>query len=176
MSFKDSPLSRAEYDKIRDRSRRGVFIREDIERMIDAPPCRDSIDDETDFKTGVTQRKDLMCIFWVAQSRHPAYLYTKDNTNFKKQMKIWRKQAVEGVIKIYDCNIRDKEYKGRKYYGFTLSQHGDDGEIEMCRDPLSMFLFEYVCDGLTYWMTAKSNRDMIVKYIMKDIDGDMPPN
>lgn len=169
MSYRDSKLTRAEHTEIRNRFLMGCFMKEDVERMIDAPPIPSygNFDDETDFNTGVTQRKDLMCIFWVGKERHPAYLYKRDNEDFKKQLKIWRKQVADGIITIYDCNCRDIVYKGRKYYGFTLSQlNPDTGEVERCHDPLSLFLFGYMCDGLTYWMTAKSNRDMIVKYVM----------
>ena len=168
MSYKDSPLSRAECDAITRKWDMGMFCKEDMERMIDAPPVGDYMGDETDFTTGVSQRKDLMCMFWFGQHRRPSYLYMRDNGDFKKQMKLWRQQAVKGIINIHDCNVKDMEYKGRKFYGFTLTIY-NDGEIQECADPLSLMLFGYMCDGLTYWMTAKTNRDMIVKYIMKDI-------
>jgi len=170
MSYKDSPITRAECDAITRKFDIGMICKEDMERMVDAPPVGDNIgDDETDFTTGVSQRKDLMCLFWVGKLRRASYLYKRDNSDFKKQMKLWRQQAVKGIIKIHDENCKDIEYKGRKYYGFTLSIY-EDGEITRCPDPLSLMLFGYMCDGITYWMTAKTNRDMIVKYIMKDIE------
>ena len=170
MSYKDSPMTRAESDKITRKWDMGMFCKEDMERMVDAPPAGDYMGDETDFTTGVSQRKDLMCMFWFGQHRRASYLYKRDNADFKKQMKLWRQQAVRGVVNIHDCNCKDMEYKGRKYYGFTLTQHdAETGEVQRCADPLSLMLFGYMCDGLTYWMTAKTNRDMIVKYVMKDI-------
>ena len=73
-----------------------------------------------------------------------------------------------GELQIHPDNCPETTYKGRKYYGFTLQAIGE-GEIKGMTDPLSMMLFGYFCDGMTYWMTAKKNRDNIVKYVMKDI-------
>lgn len=163
--YRDAPLSREEDREIKQHFAMGMFMKPEMERMVDSP------DPNCPEKGGTTQRQDLMSIFWAGQERHPAYLLLEDQQNFKKQMKIWRKQAVKGCINIHSLNCKTETYKGRTYYGFTLQQHNPaTGEMDDLQDPLSLMLFGFMCSGLTYWMTAKTNRDRIVKYVMKDID------
>ena len=163
--YKNAPLTREEDKQIRQRMGMGICIREDFERVVDSP------DPDYPEKGGTSQRKDLMSIFWVGEQKQPAYLLTEDQQDFKKQMKMWRKQVLKGVINIHSANCRTETYKGRTYYGFTIQQHNQaTGEMDDIRDPLSLMLFGYMCSGLTYWFTAKTNRDRIVKYVMKDID------
>ena len=112
-----------------------------------------------------------MCLYWFQNTRQPAYLLMEAQQQFKHQMKMWRKLAVEGCINILSCNCKTETYKGRNYYGICIQAHNPaTGELEEAHDPLSLMLFGFMCSGITYWMTAKTNRDRIVKYVMKDID------
>lgn len=164
-AYLNAPLTREEDRDIRQRFAMGMFSKDAMERMVDAP------DPDCPDKGGTSQRPDLMAMFWALRQRQPAYLLMEDQEDFKKQMKLWRGQAVKGIINIHSANCQEHTYKGRKYYNFTLQQHNPHtGEMERLGDPLSMMLFGYWCDGLTYWMTSKINRDRIVSYIMKGLD------
>lgn len=77
--------------------------------------------------------------------------------------------AKDGMMNIKKCNCREYEYKGRKYYSLTLQLY-QDGEIQAVQDPTAVMLFGWMCGGLTYFFTAKTNRDKIREYVMKGID------
>ena len=181
--FKNSPLSKDEAMAIHARFQRGMFAREDVERMFDSPAmndegvCCDSMglasDIYDDPEIGVSQNPKLMAVFWVARKRQLAFLLMRDQDIFKSEMKQWRKQAVQGVINIIPQNFKDTEYKGRKFYGLCLQQHDPTtGELQSDPDPMSLFLFGYMISGICYYFTAKTNRDMVYEYVMKGIDPD----
>ena len=167
MNYRNAPMPREEFQTIHARLRRGLSMKEDIERLVDCP------DPSCPQEGGVAERKDLMTLFWMRDAHQPSYLLMEDQTGMKGQMKTWRKQAKKGHLHIHPDNCPELTYKGRKYYGFTLTSIRD-GEVVRGIDPVALHLFGYMCDGLTYWMTAKKNRDNIVKYVMKGINATHP--
>ncbi len=88
-----------------------------------------------------------------------------NNAELKDQMKIWRKQAKDGVITIRNCNSKTKTTDdGREWFIFVVQ-----AKEALGLDPLGMFVLSEMVDGFIYAFTSKANRDSIQKYIMKGL-------
>lgn len=115
-------------------------------------------------------KPDLLCVMNSVRSHTPSYLLMEDKDVFMRtEVKRWRKLALTGMMNIKECNCKEHEYKGRKYYSLTLQTHLN-GELQEIQDPTALMLFGWMCCGLTYFFTAKTNRDKIREYVMKGID------
>ena len=111
------------------------------------------------------KQKDI-AISWNVQQHSFMWLSVKD---VKQQMKMWRKMAKKGELKICGYNNRDVEYDGKTWY-ILVAQPYKDGDLENCNiDPMSMCIFSFMVSGYCYAFRTKENRDMTYNYVMKDI-------
>ena len=118
----------------------------------------------------IRSKPDLLCVFHSLRNHTPSYLLVEDKDEFMRtEVRARRKHAVRGELNIKEYNCKEHEYKGRKYYSLTLQAHRD-GELQETPDPTALMLFGWMVSGLTYFFTAKTNRDRIREYIMKGID------
>ena len=165
-----SVISKAQADEIHARWNRGVFMKDDLECWFDNPHeyadykvDGTPLSDDSKYRTkGLSKREDLMCVFWGQAQNTLSYLLAQDKDDIGQQLKIWRKQYRAGNIVLRECNNRDLEYKGRKFYSFIL-QPKDGGNFGPDGTQLLWGLF---AEGLIYAWTSKENRDKIYNYII----------
>jgi|TARA_R110000744_G_scaffold33908_1_gene79411 hypothetical protein len=148
-----SRISKKESDIIHQKWSDGLFQREDLERYFDAPHYSKEI--------GLSKDPDLLAVFWGQKENSLSYLLNEDKKDLHFQLKTWKKLIKEGVMIIRKENNRTHDYKGRKFYSFTL-QPADGGNFGADGTQL---LFGFFCDGLSYNWTSQKNRDNIVKYL-----------
>ena len=148
----------------------GMFMRGELEEWFDNPHeyadfgfDGTPLSDDSKYRdTGLSKRKDLLCVFWGQQHQTLAYLLAQDKPSLGKQLKQWRSDYRRGKLVLREENNRDLEYKGRKFYSFILSpkdgsSFGADG---------TQLLWGLFAEGLIYAWTSKENRDKVYKYII----------
>jgi hypothetical protein len=163
-----SVLSLDEYRRIQKKWDSGHFNKEDLQKVFDSDTSAliqttisGGMKEDHGRHVGLSKRKDLRCIFWGQKENNLSYLLNTDNIS--NQMKDWKRGRKENQLTLLRANNRDWEYKGRKFYSFTLQPASDDGNFGADGTQL---LFGWFCDGLTYYWTSKHNRDAIFDYIM----------
>jgi hypothetical protein len=171
-TYLDEPMEKEEYTKIHNNFKRGMFVRNQLERVFDSPQTKllaykfatgeekDYVED-THKTMGVSQHPNLLCVFWGQEQQTLSYLLKGDN--FKPQMKTWRILAKNKTLQILSCNNIEHQYKNRNYYSFTIQPTNVDSDFGADGTQL---LFGFFCSGLSYHWTSKKNRDVVYKYIM----------
>lgn len=117
----------------------------------------------------VFNKKDLLCVYWVANEQRDCYLLMEDKQMFMKEdVKSWKKQFKNKQLQILQNNNCENkcQFNNRTFYGMTL-QWMKDGESLKITDPFSLMVMGRMVNGITYWFTSEINRDIIYKYITK---------
>jgi len=117
----------------------------------------------------VFNKKDLLCVYWVANCHKDFHLLMEDKEIFMKgDVKAWKKQFNSEQLQILESNNCENTciFNNRTFYGMTL-QWMKDGETLEISDPFSLLVMGRMVNGITYWFTIKKNRDMIYEYITK---------
>jgi hypothetical protein len=123
---------------------------------------------EACFKYSMNDRKgeDELCISWIQSKRGFGWL---NRQILNDQMKIWRKMAKEGILKIMEYNNSETEQNGMKLYNFIVQPYKNE-EMEDCGFcPYALLTLGIMVSGYTYSFMKKENRDAIYKYVMKGI-------
>jgi len=123
---------------------------------------------EACFKYSMKDRrgKEELCISWIKAEKGFGWL---NRETLNEQMKIWRKMAKEGSLKIMEYNNSETEQYGRKLYNFIVQPYENEKmkDCEFC--PYALMVLGIMVSGYTYSFTKKENRDAIYNYVMKDI-------
>jgi hypothetical protein len=96
------------------------------------------------------------------------FLLKEDSKDFKGQLQIWRKWAVEGKIHFLKYNCKDLKVCGKTFYALSYSEYNAEGECCSSMDTLGLAIGELL-DGSIYLFTDKKYRDRIYTYIMKGV-------
>lgn len=110
--------------------------------------------------------KHELCLSWIAREKQFSWF---DEAMLKEQMKIWRKLAKQGELKIMEYNNTSHKVNGKTFYDFVVQPY-HNGEMEDCpMCPYSLLINGIMVSGYTYTFTKQENRDAIYNYVMKDI-------
>jgi len=98
-----------------------------------------------------------------------------DKTEMTSQMKLWRKLAKEGKVKMGHYNNKDKKEGGRDWAILVVQPYDPiTNKMKECDfDPMGLFIMGEMVSGFIYAFRSKENRDKVFEYVMKDI---VPPN
>ena len=90
-----------------------------------------------------------------------------------EQMKMWRKLAKQGKLKIHDYNCKSAYLPNNNECWFLVVQAYDPSTNEIKEeqplDPVGWFLCDELVDGYMYVFKSKKNRDAVQEYVMKGI-------
>jgi hypothetical protein len=112
------------------------------------------------------QGEDELCISWIQNKKDFGWL---NRQILNDQMKIWRKMAKEGILKIMEYNNSETEQNGMKLYNFIVQPYKNE-EMEDCGFcPYALLTLGIMVSGYTYSFMKKENRDAIYNYVMKNI-------
>ena len=112
------------------------------------------------------KQDEIMMTYLVERSCFSLY----NKTQTQNQMRMWRKLAKDGKIKIAEYNNKTKIINGVEHYTFVVQLYdGDEFSKSNSFDPLGLFILNEMVDGYTYLFKSKENRKNIYEYVMKDI-------
>jgi hypothetical protein len=88
-----------------------------------------------------------------------------NNEELTEQMKIWRKQRKDGIIKIMDYNNHTKMIQGQEWHILVVQ---DVEEWHNSIDPVGLGFDDgaFLVSGLIYCFKRIENRDATYKYVM----------
>ena len=107
-------------------------------------------------------RENEICFFWHVNTEVVGY---NNSEIMRDNLKTWKQQKKQGILKIQEANNRTFEINGKKYYALVVQD--TDMEKNPPIDPLAFGLGFHV-SGLVYFFKNKKNRDAIVEYLNKD--------
>ena len=112
------------------------------------------------------KQNEIMMSYYVSRSCFSLY----NKTQTQQQMKLWRKLAKEGKIKIAEYNNKTKIINGVEHYILVVQAY-DGGEFNESNsfDPMGIFILGEMVDGYIYLFKSKENRDKTYEYVMKGI-------
>lgn len=135
-----------------------VFAKEDMEEIFDAP--------EGNHKS-LSQHPHLLFVYWHHAKEALDFMVRGDD--YKGDMKACRKAVQDGLYTILGENNHDHEYKGRKFYSFTMTPLPFDAVSSSLPVEGTDVLFGWFCPGRTYYWTSKKNRDAMFEHLMKNV-------
>ena len=94
-------------------------------------------------------------------------LYNKGQS--QNQMKIWRKLAKDGKIKIMEYNNKTKIINGVEHFIFVVQPYENEKMTDCNFDPMGLMVLGEMVSGFVYLFKKKENRDVIYNYVMKNI-------
>jgi len=113
------------------------------------------------------QQQGEMCLTFYKANNHFMWY---DKPTLTENMKMWRKSAKNGSIKICKYNNKNLEYMGKTYYTFVIQSYKNN----ICQQdgwcPLMLCGFNTMVSGYGYCFRTQENRDTIYNYVMKDIN------
>ena len=112
------------------------------------------------------QGKEELCISWIQAKKDFAWL---NREMLNQQMKIWRKMAKEGALKIMEYNNKETEINGKNLYHFVVQPYDKEKMEECGMCPYSLMVLGTMVCGYTYSFTRRENRDAVYNYVMKEI-------
>jgi len=113
------------------------------------------------------QRKGEICFSFYREKN--AFMWL-EKTTINENMKIWRKSAKNGTIKICKYNNKTYEVFGNTYYTMVVQAFQDNKQIQTGVCMLMLELFKRAIDGYGFCFRTQENRDSIYNYVMKGID------
>jgi hypothetical protein len=108
---------------------------------------------------------EVMMTFYCARKRFN--LYNKEVT--QANMKIWRKLAKDGKIKIMEYNNKTKLINGVEHYIFVVQPYENEKMTDCNFDPMGLMVLGEMVSGFVYLFKKKENRNAIYNYVMKNI-------
>jgi hypothetical protein len=85
----------------------------------------------------------MSILFWHREMNKISCLLKEDNSEWKNELKGFKKQVKDGRLKISLNNNRTKTFEGKTFYQMVMNIIDDDGEFVQCPSPLSMMAFGY---------------------------------
>lgn len=98
----------------------------------------------------------------------------QNKTQTQKQIKLWRRLAMEGKIKIANYNNKTKIINGVEHYILVVQPYKDGQFTYTCFDPMGLFILGEMVNGFIYLFKSKENRNKIVEYVMKGVEQPQP--
>ena len=97
--------------------------------------------------------------------RKQDHLMWGNNEELTEQMKLWRKQRKDGIIKIMDYNNHTKTIQGQEWH-ILVVQHTEEWRDSI--DPVGLGFDDavFLVSGLIYCFKRIENRDATYKYVM----------
>jgi hypothetical protein len=122
---------------------------------------------ENAFKTAYNawRPNEVMMTFYCAEQAFS--LYNKGQS--QNQMKIWRKLAKDGKIKIMEYNNKTKLINGVEHYIFVVQPYENEKMTDCNFDVTGLMILGEMVSGFVYLFKKKENRDVIYNYVMKNI-------
>ena len=87
----------------------------------------------------------------------------------QQQMKMWRKRAKAGELKICAYNNKEVVVDGKTWY-ILIVQPYKDGKLCGEIDASGLMIFGIMATGFIYAFKTEANRDMTYKYVMKGVE------
>jgi len=112
-----------------------------------------------------------ICLSFIP-NRGTSELFT--NEIMKEQMKIWRKLAKQGKIKIMEYNNKTKMVNDVEHYTLVVQPYKNDKMSDCDFDVMGLFCLGEMVSGYMYLFKNQKNRDTIYNYVMKNITQPKP--
>jgi hypothetical protein len=93
-----------------------------------------------------------------------------NDDELQHQIKLWRREAVNGRIQMFSANNRTFQKGGKSWYTLVVHIY-DEGEFSDANvmDPFALHHFGEMVEGFFYCFTTEENRDRAFNFVMKDI-------
>jgi len=113
-------------------------------------------------------------ITWVHRAKEFSLL---DRDEMTEQMKMWRKQAKAGELKIMKYNnkaftingMKKTELNGKVWHCLVVQGYKGEVQEEGNLSPFGCLILGYLVTGMMYAFDKAENRDAVYSYIMKGI-------